>query len=905
MQKPFSSNSLFILFLLSVLPMSAQQVSIEVAMQKAVSFLSQPDSPSSMKMKVPRKNPQLKLVNNRDEFYIFNDESNGGFVIVSGDERMPAILGYSFEGSFVADQLPDNFREWLEGYAAQVDYLRKNPQTEVASQRKVQGSSISPMLDCEWDQWWPYNTMCPNGSPAGCAATAMAQIMYYHKWPEQTRNIIHGYFINALGCVAPDYPIMTIDWDNMLPNYQGEPTQEQIDAVAQLIVLCGESVKMQYDASGSGARADNVLKSLPRYFGYDINISMVYNSDYEQNTWNQLIYDELSNHRPVLYGGSNESMGHVFVVDGYDGNDYFHLNWGWGGYMNGNYLLSVLPDYNNDQCAIIGIKPSSTALPETYGVLENGTMTLYYDTEKKNRSGKVFPDLMATDPNFTSEIELLHCPQDSEMVVCIIDSSFADYELESLYCFFSQCENLKTITGLKNLNTTHVTEITGMFYGCSSLETIDFNGFCTDHVHDMGWMFQDCISLKALNLSGFNTNHVIMMDGMFENCSSLKELDINSFNTENTALMQYMFDGCSSLEKLDLSNFNTKNNLTMYSMFEGCSSLTELDLSSFNTENVVDMTYTFRYCSSLKNIDLCHFNTENVIQMSAMFEGCSSLESLDLSSFNTEKVNSMFDMFFDCHSLKTLDLSSFNTSNVIEMERMFHECNSLESLDLSNFNTENVASMFYLFRYCTSLKSLNVSSFDTSNVTNMWGMFEGVCSLTSLDISNFNTEKVTDMREMFAWCSSLKSINLSSFNTSNVTNMSMFFFMCEKLKTVFVSDDWNTDNVEDNGGAMFYGCDNLIGEMGTKWNNDHQNLEYAHIDGGPDNPGYLSSAFLLPLGDVNNDQIVDISDVLLIVDYILGRNPEGFIRAKSDINKDGQIDISDVLSTVDIILGRY
>ena len=885
MKNPFFSFCLSFILLMNVTPISAQRVSMESAMQKALLFLKRSDSTISKTKKAPRKSPQLNLTNYRDEFYIFNDDSNGGFVVVSGEERMPEILGYSYEGRFVVDNLPDNIRAWLDGYAAQVDYLRKHPQTKISSYNTVQGNSITPMLDCEWNQWWPYNEMCPNGAPTGCVATAMAQIMYYHKWPEQTRAVIHGYTNDKTRFVVPDYPVTNIDWNNIQPSYNEDSTPEQTNAIAQLMAICGASAKTNYDYNESSTLVDKAIKAFPQYFGYDKNISLVNYSDYDLTTWNQLIYDELSNHRPVLYGGSNETTGHAFVVDGYDGNDYFHLNWGWGGEMNGNFLLTVLPDFNNDQYAVIGIQHSNAPLPDAYGVLENGTMTLYYDTEMDNRPGIVFPDLIITSAyhSYPFAIDVLRCPPEPGMTTCVIDPSFADYELETLYGFFYQCENLKSIKGLKNLNTSHVIDMGFMFLECSSLKEIDFSGFNTDNVVYMDGMFNQCTSLEELDLSSFNTENAEYMNDMFNGCTALKkldlrsfntksllttwcmfydcvsltELDISSFNTENVVDMAYTFCNCSSLKSLDLSNFNTEKVVQIAHMFEGCTSLESVDISSFNTENVKDMGGTFWFCESLKNLDLTNFNTSNVTSLWNMFGYCTSLESVDISSFNTEKVTNMGDMFMACTSLKTLDVSNFNTSNVTWMERMFDECESLESLDLSNFNTDKITSMLDLFRYCYSLKSLNISSFNTSNVTNMWSMFEGCSSLEDLDLSNFNTENVDNMYCMFGWCCSLKTLDLSTFNTSKVKNMNRLFIMCMDLETIYVNDDWDTSGVED-GEAMFDTCIKLVGEKGTTYSDGQSGLEYAHIDGGPDNPGYLSRALptVILQDDADNTAVI-------------------------------------------------
>ena len=192
------------------------------------------------------------------------------------------------------------------------------------------------------------------------------------------------------------------------------------------------------------------------------------------------------------------------------------------------------------------------------------------------------------------------------------------------------------------------------------------------------YMFYGCTSLISIDLSSFNTTKIESMFGMFYCCSSLKSINLSSFNTTNVDSMRLMFSKCSSLKSLDLSSFNTSNVYDMSSMFEGCYSLKTLDLSSFNTINVNDMKEMYRECTSLTTINLSSFNTNDVNDMHCMFYNCSSLNSLDLSSFNTNNVNRMSFMFEGCSCLKALDLSSFNINNVNDLGRIFAFCNSLK-----------------------------------------------------------------------------------------------------------------------------------------------------------------------------------------------------------------------------------
>ena len=272
--------------------------------------------------------------------------------------------------------------------------------------------------------------------------------------------------------------------------------------------------------------------------------------------------------------------------------------------------------------------------------------------------------------------------------------------------------------------------------------------------------------------NNFNIANVTSMSSMFYGCSSLTSLDLSSFNTANVTKMGNMFAQCSSLTSLDLSSFNTSNVRSMSEMFYYCPSLTSLDLSSFNTANVTSMSSMFQVCKSLTNLDLSSFNTTNVTTMNGMFSDCSSLTSLDLSSFNTTNVTNMWCMFSGCSSLTSLDLSNFNTANVIDMFGMFRKCSSLTSLGLSSFNTANVTNMGSMFSSCSSLTSLDLSSFNTSNVTDMQLMFDGCSSLTSLDLSSFNTAKVINISYMFSGCDKLQTeITITGTSITNYANM--------------------------------------------------------------------------------------------------------------------------------------
>ena len=222
------------------------------------------------------------------------------------------------------------------------------------------------------------------------------------------------------------------------------------------------------------------------------------------------------------------------------------------------------------------------------------------------------------------------------------------------------------------------------------------------------------------------------------------------------------------------------------------------------------------------------------------FSGCRNLTTITgINNLNTSNVTSMEDMFFDCRSLTSLDVTGFNTANVTSMNGMFSGCSFLTSLDVTGFDTQKVTDMRYMFNNCPSLTSLDVSRFNTQNVTDMGHMFNNCPSLTSIDVSHFNTQNVTAITAMFRGCSSLTSLDVTGFDTQKVTDMGYMFMNCPSLTTIYVGSEWSTSAVN-NSENMFTGCSVLVGGAFTAYDADHVDAAYAHIDGGVDNPGYLT-----------------------------------------------------------------
>ena len=392
----------------------AQQVSQDEAMQRAIQFFAKPSS-SGMK-KAPRKAPRMKAAEVNEAYYIFNDEANGGFIIVSGEERTPDILGYSNGGRFDAAKVPANMRAWLDGYKAQIKAAAASTMPTATSETYVSRTPIAPLLRTEWDQLSPYNLLCPmdNGKQCvtGCVATAMAQVMNYWQHPAQTTATIPNRVAERLNFTHPDIAAGTaIDWANMPRAKWDATTEAQQKAVSELMLYCGMAVQMDYGANSSAANSQNVAPALSNYFGYDPGCQLVYRSNYED--WLYIIYNELRQGHPVYYSGQSSSSGHAFVCDGYASEDYYHIDWGWGGDYNGFFRLQVMnpqgrgigggsssDGYANRQGAILGCVPAGHT--DTKAALACHSIATSQTTVQRSAATGNFPSVAITPRLFVT-----------------------------------------------------------------------------------------------------------------------------------------------------------------------------------------------------------------------------------------------------------------------------------------------------------------------------------------------------------------------------------------------------------------------------------------------------------------------------------------------------------------------
>ena len=354
--------------MIGCIAVQADKVSEQQALQKARQFM-----PGKQFSTVRTDGKSLARPDgDLEPFYIFN-AADHGYVIVSGDDRTVPVLGYSASGTVDPDNMPDNLRYWLNCYTEQINGLGTKYQVETSHTTRAVMPAIDPLIKTWWDQDKPYNLQCPmeeaNRCVTGCVATALAQVMYYYKWPASS-PALPGYTTGSLSLSVSALPATTFKWDLMKENYSADDTGDAADAVAELMRYCGQIFEMDYSYT-YGSAAYLSPESVAKYFNYSCDMQEVYRYYFSTSQWEELIYNELAAGRPVLYGGQSSGGGHQFICDGYDGSGLFHFNWGWGGYSDGFFVLSLAnPDdkgigggsssdgYTSGQSAIIGFKPA-------------------------------------------------------------------------------------------------------------------------------------------------------------------------------------------------------------------------------------------------------------------------------------------------------------------------------------------------------------------------------------------------------------------------------------------------------------------------------------------------------------------------------------------------------------------
>lgn len=410
------------------------------------------------------------------------------------------------------------------------------------------------------------------------------------------------------------------------------------------------------------------------------------------------------------------------------------------------------------------------------------TMTFKYGEQPTIDNVKCFTLNSKTYvPNWSNKDEIK-----KNVTTVVFDKSFASASPTTCRSWFNGFSQLTEIKGIKNLNTSNVSDMAYMFAGCSKLKSVDLTYMYSPYVKDMSYMFNNCLSLKTVYLKGLNTSNVEDMKHMFELCINLGYLDLSSFNTQKVKNFERMFYGCSLLKAIYASPkfvvVNSPNLISKAEMFSRCYKLAGETKSYYPTHvngdfakidggyflNAADLipwvkqndkTFTFYYgYKKTKTLGKGEYKLDDWLNKKRNDRTSFTKATFD-ESFALYQPTSCDSWFFYYLRLEEIEnLHYLNTSKVTTMEGMFMQCSVIKSLDLSTFETSNVENFYGMFAHCKELESLDVSNFDTSAATNMREMFIRCLKLKTIDLTNFETAKVKTMTKMFSKSTNLKAV---------------------------------------------------------------------------------------------------------------------------------------------------
>lgn len=769
---------LMALFAMMVICVKAEPVDALKAQTSAAQFIR-----SSVPTRMMASSPALRLAHaepsvahaGASDYYVFGVGEDAGFVIVAGDDRAEQVLAWG-DGAIDMDNLPCNLAWILDNYKEQMEWLMAHPSAQVETPRQLLSTDGEPfvvasMLSCTWSQSEPYFNQCPeyNGERCvtGCVATAMAQVMYYWRFPEAAPSL-SSYRTRSHGFVVPALPPKRIDWDHMIDSYFRDYTPEQGEAVAMLMRYCGQSCSMDYSPNGSGAYVDRQLRGMMS-FGYSRDASMLSRPEFSYEEWDALIKDDLAAGRPVLYSGNDPNAGgHAFVLDGYyDGR--YHINWGWNNTGNGYFALDafIVRDYffGASQQMLHNIHPSTEPVVNTnhdfevdgifYKYNEAHTEAIVSSNNTKFNSysgevvipervvfnGKTLPVTAIGDQAFRNCMELTRV---------VLPEGITSIGRQA----FINCVALQQVSIPTTLTT--IGELA--FQDCIGMTRVEAPSL--DAWLEIEFVDQYANPLNCahhLFVGGEEVKHLIIDRYVnpyaFINCSGLESLTVN--------------EGVSSMGKAAFSNCTGITSLTLPSTmssvatqaFSGCSGLTTIMLP----EGVETLEYAaFSACSGLKQImlpmslrtigdqafskcdKLNKLEVPDAVEVigASAFSGCSSLQELKLPAALTSLGSSAFhscsaltdviipdqvteigeEAFGNCGQLASLTLGR---AMIIVGSKAFNNCQLLRSVTCRSTNAPWLGSQecFYLNVYRKATLYVPYESLNHYKTSGYWSWF--------------------------------------------------------------------------------------------------------------------------------------------------------------------------------------
>ena len=678
----------------------------------------------------------LKELKRMDKLSIIGSE-DGGFAVISHDDSFDAILGYSFTSLTDADTLPCGFEWWLEAANESMNNPTTNLRRSVTVRRSnAYPSSVAPLLTTKWNQKVPYNNKCiahVNGKEyrclTGCVATAMAQVMYYYKHPERGMGS-NSYSVSYSGWGEVEYSAnfdnSIYDWDNMLNDYNNGYNSSQADAVAVLMHDCGVAVNMVYGTGSSSASYSDVQTALKRYFSYKY-ANYMERLNYSDEEWLDMMYNELSHGRPLLYEGSkSEWAAHAFIIHGYNADGLFYVNWGWGGNQDGFFDLNVLNGYSEYQ----GMVVVSKDLPEGY--IEKRTVTL-------SQAGTLSSYISEGDKYKIAELKIKGKINGTDILFI---REMAGQGAE----FGRQTNGI-----LASLDLSEATIISG--------GEAYYSNFTTSNNVFGKYIFSRCKNLSSIILPN---NLVSIEEEAFSGCSGLTKIEI----PENVNYInERAFSACDELCELSVSPNNK-----IFDSRENCNGIiktaeNELVLASYKTQMPYSITKignrAFSCCGRvrLKSVNL----PNKIIYIGdAAFADCYNLKTIKMSD-NITYIGKK--AFYSCGSLTTIDIPK-NVENLSDY--VFHGCDKINSITIPNGVTSIGQ---YAFDGCRSLTSVSIPNSVTSIGRTA---FYGCSGLTTLTIgsgiktiSEYAFENCPNLSEVYCYAENVPNTGTNAFDNSN------------------------------------------------------------------------------------------------------------------------------------------
>ena len=742
MEKYYYRLIIMVALALTAMNVSAADVDVATAESLASKFMK-----SRVRGKFLSSNATLRLSHVEKsssdaavaDYYVFNSSNGGSFVIIAGDDRAEQVLGYG-DGTFDMATIPANVRWWLGEYKRQIEYLRTVEQADARpAPRQVRAPSriapVAPLLTSTWSQDEPYCNQCPEYqgvlSATGCIATALAQVMYYWKYPAEL-PALPAYVTISKAINVPALPGTQLDWDNMLDSYsRGRYTYEQGEAVATLMRYCGQACYMDYTPEASAAWEEDQLGALKR-FGYNPDGVCIYRDDMDDDKWEELLQKDLSEGHPVLYTGNSMESGHAFVLDGYADGKY-HVNWGWGGSHDGYFALDAMGtsnvygsfEFNYNQRMLYGVYP-----------VEDGASIARYDFEQDG----IYYLKQGNEVTVTQRDHNYNCYSGAVNIPATVTHDGETYRVTTIgHDAFRDCDKVTSVTipsSVTRIENTAFRNCISLSYihfgsniksvgksafmGCRVLETVevdDLIGWCSIDFED--YASSPLTYAKHFILGGREVRDLVIPReaGKVGDYTFMYAMCFDSITIEDgvTEIGESAFAFCENLKRVTIPGSVTKVG-DMAFMY--CYDLTTVNLAE-GVGSIGD--YAFYDCESLEQISIP--GSVKRIGMAA-FLYCLQLRDLTLAE-GLEVIDEA--AFYNCEALAALTVPSsvqfigyaafaycsnnkqviFNGDNLELDDFVFYDNMAMEQLELPHSLTAIGEATFC---GCRSLSAVTIPS---------------------------------------------------------------------------------------------------------------------------------------------------------------------------------------------------